>query len=150
MPQAVARWRWEMPPPKFGGPPVVNIRNTSSPHWRGLLKPENRCLVPVNSFAEYAPEPNPETKKDVVWFSLNEDRPLFAFESHRGTHDRPDRGEAVGKALAADHGQPEGNGFRIGPAAPAVKSHVVATTARVEDTDLCADHVAGRDRCYQT
>jgi putative SOS response-associated peptidase YedK len=31
-------------------------------------------------FAEYAPEPNPETKKkDVVWFALNEGRPLFAF-----------------------------------------------------------------------
>jgi putative SOS response-associated peptidase YedK len=29
---------------------------------RGWLKPENRCLVPFNSFAEYAPEPNPETK----------------------------------------------------------------------------------------
>jgi putative SOS response-associated peptidase YedK len=39
-----------------------------------------RSLVPANSFAEYAPEPNPETgKKDVVWFALNEDRPLFAF-----------------------------------------------------------------------
>ena len=51
-----------------------------SPHWRGWLKPENRCLVPVNSFAEYAPEPNPETKKkDVVWFALNDDRPLTAF-----------------------------------------------------------------------
>jgi putative SOS response-associated peptidase YedK len=50
-----------------GGPPVTNIRNTTSPHWRGWLKPENRCLVPFNSFAEYAPEPNPETKKkDVV------------------------------------------------------------------------------------
>jgi putative SOS response-associated peptidase YedK len=37
-------------------------------------------LVPLNSFAEYAPEPNPETKKkDVVWFALNEDRPLCAF-----------------------------------------------------------------------
>jgi putative SOS response-associated peptidase YedK len=37
-------------------------------------------LVPANSFAEYAPEPNPETKKkDAVWFALNEDRPLFAF-----------------------------------------------------------------------
>ena len=57
-----------------------NIRNTSSPHWRGWLKPENRCLVPFNSFAEYAPEPNPETKKkDVVWFALNDDRSLFAF-----------------------------------------------------------------------
>jgi putative SOS response-associated peptidase YedK len=65
--------RWGMPPPpKIGGAPVTNIRNTSSPHWRGWLKPENRCLVPVNSFAEYAPEPNPETKKkDVVWFALN-------------------------------------------------------------------------------
>jgi putative SOS response-associated peptidase YedK len=31
------------------------------------VKPENRCLVPFNSFAEYAPEHNPETKKkDVV------------------------------------------------------------------------------------
>jgi hypothetical protein len=28
----------------------------------------------------YAPEPSPATgKKDVVWFALNEDRPLFAF-----------------------------------------------------------------------
>jgi hypothetical protein len=24
--------------------------------------PESRCLVPANSFAEHAPEPNPETK----------------------------------------------------------------------------------------
>ena len=33
-----------------------------------------------NSFVEYAPEPNPETKKkDVVWFALNDDRSLFAF-----------------------------------------------------------------------
>jgi putative SOS response-associated peptidase YedK len=52
--------RWGMPPPpRAGGPPVTNIRNTTSPHWRGWLKPENRCLVPANSFAEYAPEPNP-------------------------------------------------------------------------------------------
>jgi putative SOS response-associated peptidase YedK len=77
----MATMRWGMPPPpRTGGPPVTNIRNTSSPHWRGWLKPENRCLVPANSFAEYAPEPNLETrKKDVVWFALNEDRPLVAF-----------------------------------------------------------------------
>ena len=90
--------RWGMPPPpRTGGPPVTNIRNTSSPHWRGWLKPENRCLVPVNSFAEYAPEPNPETKKkDVVWFALNDDRPLFAFagiwttfNGDRGTKSKP-------------------------------------------------------------
>ena len=77
--------------------PVTNIRNTSSPHWRGWLKPENRCLVPANSFAEYAPEPNPETKKkDVIWFALNDDRPLFAFagiwttfNGDRGTKSKP-------------------------------------------------------------
>jgi hypothetical protein len=77
--------RWGMPsPPKVGGPPVTNIRNTSSPHWRAWLKPENRC--PANSFTEYAPEPNPETKKkDVVWFALNDDRPLFAERDRIGS-----------------------------------------------------------------
>jgi putative SOS response-associated peptidase YedK len=56
--------RWGMPPPpKFGGPAVTNIRNTSSPHRRGWLKPESRCLIPVNSFAEYAPRAHPETRK---------------------------------------------------------------------------------------
>ena len=47
--------RWGMPPPRTGGPPVTNIRNSSSPHRRGRLKPDNRCLLPFNSFAEYAP-----------------------------------------------------------------------------------------------
>ena len=28
--------RWGMPPPpRTGGPPVTNVRNTTSPHWRG-------------------------------------------------------------------------------------------------------------------
>lgn len=90
--------RWGMPPPpKFGGPPVTNIRNTNSPHWRGWLKPENRCLVPANSFSEYAPVPDPVTKrKDVVWFALNDDRPLFTFaglwttfNGDRGTKSNP-------------------------------------------------------------
>ena len=36
--------RWGMPPPpRTGVLPVTNIRNTSSPHWRGWFKPENRC-----------------------------------------------------------------------------------------------------------
>jgi putative SOS response-associated peptidase YedK len=90
--------RWGMPPPpKFGGPPVTNIRNTASPHWRGWLNPKSRCLVPANSFSEYAPEPNPATKKkDVVWFAINDDRPLFAFagiwtefRGDRGTKSKP-------------------------------------------------------------
>lgn len=76
----LAMMRWGMrPPPRAGNFPVTNIRNTASPHWRGWLKPENRCLVPANSFAEYAPEPNPETKKDIVWFALNDEGHLFAF-----------------------------------------------------------------------
>lgn len=92
------RMRWGMPPPpKFGGAPVTNIRNTSSPHWRGWLKPESRCLVPASSFSEYAPEPNPVTKKkDVVWFALDEQRPLFAFagiwtifKGERGAKSKP-------------------------------------------------------------
>jgi putative SOS response-associated peptidase YedK len=78
----LALMRWGMPPPpKFGGAPFTNIRNTSSPHWRGCLKPENRCLVPANSFSEYAPEPNPVQKEGPVWFPLNDDRPLFACAS---------------------------------------------------------------------
>jgi putative SOS response-associated peptidase YedK len=33
--------RWGMPPPpKFGGPPVTNMRNTSSPHLRSWMKLE--------------------------------------------------------------------------------------------------------------
>jgi len=84
-------------PPRAGGFPVTNIRNTTSPHWRGWLKPESRRLVPANSFAEYAPDPTPETKKkDVVWFALNENRPLFAFggfltefKGDRGTKSKP-------------------------------------------------------------
>jgi putative SOS response-associated peptidase YedK len=48
--------RWGMPgPPQFGGQPVTNIRNVSSPHWRGWLSARNRCLVPATSFCEYAP-----------------------------------------------------------------------------------------------
>ena len=56
--------RWGMPPPPTrGGPPVTNIRKMASPHRRGWFKPENRCLVPTNSFAEYRREPNPVTKE---------------------------------------------------------------------------------------
>ena len=29
------------PSPEFGGRPVTNIRNTSSPLWRGWLRPES-------------------------------------------------------------------------------------------------------------
>jgi putative SOS response-associated peptidase YedK len=36
--------------------------------------------VPASSCSEYVPEANPATgKKDVVWFAINDERPLFAF-----------------------------------------------------------------------
>ena len=55
------------------------------------------ALSQRNSFAEYAPEPNAQIKKkDVVWFALNDDRPLFAFgglwtefKGDRGTKSKP-------------------------------------------------------------
>jgi hypothetical protein len=44
--------------------------------------------------AEYAPEPNPETKKkDVVWLALDDDRPLAAFAGV-WTELRGDRGKS--------------------------------------------------------
>jgi putative SOS response-associated peptidase YedK len=107
----LAMMRWGMPPPPSTGvPPVTNIRNTTSPHWRMWLKPESRCLVPFNSFAEYAPEPNPETKKkDVVWFALSDDRPLAAFagtwttfKGDRGTKSKPIPGPQSGIRLSDD------------------------------------------------
>jgi hypothetical protein len=40
--------RWGMPPPpKFGGPPVTNIRNTSSPHRRGWLPCPGRDVASI-------------------------------------------------------------------------------------------------------
>jgi putative SOS response-associated peptidase YedK len=46
----IAMMRWGMPPPpRTGGPPVTNIRNTTSPHWRVWQKTDNRCLVAFNS-----------------------------------------------------------------------------------------------------
>jgi hypothetical protein len=49
--------------------------------YRGLAEAAKPCLVPVNSLAEYAPEPNPETKKkDLVWFALSNNRAT----RHRG------------------------------------------------------------------
>jgi putative SOS response-associated peptidase YedK len=64
--------RWGMPGPlQFGGQPVTNIRNVSSPHWRGWLSARTRCLVPATSFCEYAPT---TPRKTPTWFALSEDR----------------------------------------------------------------------------
>ncbi len=47
----------------------------TSPFWRSMLtKPENRCLVPFNSFAE----PKPKAGREECWFTVNE-KPVSAF-----------------------------------------------------------------------
>ena len=68
--------RWGMPaPPQFGGA-ITNIRNVKSPHWRGWLGKNRRCVVPATSFCEYA---DTKPRKTPMWFALSEERPLFAF-----------------------------------------------------------------------
>lgn len=84
--------RWGMPQPPQAYGPITNVRNTESPYWRRWLGPESRCLVPWTSFSEYHDAANSKSlkddngnphpmagKKDVVWFALDEDRPLAAF-----------------------------------------------------------------------
>ncbi len=72
--------RWGMPSPKqFHSKSgidrgVTNIRNTGSPHWRRWLKPDNRCLVPLTSFAEPAGK-----GKGNAWFQIADALPaMFA------------------------------------------------------------------------
>jgi putative SOS response-associated peptidase YedK len=58
-------------------PDVTNIRNPASPHWRGWLGVENRCLVPFTSFAE--PDNGTFGGRAPVWFAFDETRPLACF-----------------------------------------------------------------------
>lgn len=55
---------------------TTNIRNTASPHWRPYLDVPNRCLVPVNAFAE--PDQDHERTRKNIWFE-HPDHPLFFF-----------------------------------------------------------------------
>src|SRR5450432_3037375 len=51
-----------------------------SPHRRGWLKPESRCLGPCKKVRQVCVGAEPgDQKEDVVRFALNGDRPLFAF-----------------------------------------------------------------------
>ncbi len=72
------RMRWGLPgPASTGGAPVTNIRNTSSPHWRNVLGPEHRCLVPFTAFSEYE-DSSPKGAKVIRWFAP-QDRGLLFF-----------------------------------------------------------------------
>jgi putative SOS response-associated peptidase YedK len=64
-----SKMRWGLPgPPQFGGAPVTNIRNVKSAHWRPLLGPQHRCLVPFTAFSEYE-DASPKGKKQIRWFA---------------------------------------------------------------------------------
>jgi putative SOS response-associated peptidase YedK len=85
------------PPPNLSKLPVTNVRNTKSPYWRGWLKPEFRCLVPLTSFCEYE---DTKPRKTPTWFALSGERPLAAFAGiwrpwtgTRGTKAEPVEGE---------------------------------------------------------
>jgi putative SOS response-associated peptidase YedK len=55
---------------------TTNIRNINSAHWKRLLLPEHRCLVPFTSFSEYD---TIDGKKVAVWFASDESHPLTCF-----------------------------------------------------------------------
>ena len=107
-----------------------------------------RSLVPANSFAEYAPEPNPETKKkDVVWLALNDDRPLMAFagiwtefKGGRGTKSKP----VPGPHLVYGFLTTRPNAV-VEPIHP--KAMPVILTTDEELTSGCARHGMRRGRC---
>src|SRR6266851_3712236 len=53
---------------------TTNIRNVKSKHWMRWLGPENRCVVPFNSFSEFN-----KAEGGDIWFALDESRPLACF-----------------------------------------------------------------------
>jgi putative SOS response-associated peptidase YedK len=96
--------RWGFPPPNVPGqqarnPYLTNVRNTDSRYWRTYLtKAEQRCLVPVTSFAE--PDNNQGPRSIWTWFAQDDTRPLMFFagiwrewEGDRGTKRAPDVGK---------------------------------------------------------
>lgn len=73
-----SRMRWGLPgPSSMGGAPVTNIRNVASPHWRPLLGPAHRCLVPFTAFSEYE-DSSPKGAKVLRWFAPP-DRSMLTF-----------------------------------------------------------------------
>lgn len=60
-------------------PGQSNIRNSHFPWWRQYHGLENRCVVPVTSFAEPAPYKDEAGKTPNVFFALDQTKPLFFF-----------------------------------------------------------------------
>jgi len=78
----LAECRWGMPSPEFAlqgknyDSGVTNVRKTESKHWKRWLGVESRCVVPATSFSE--PD-QASGSKELNWFALSADRPLFFF-----------------------------------------------------------------------
>ncbi|RWB20390.1 MAG: SOS response-associated peptidase [Mesorhizobium sp.] len=79
------RWGMPTPPERMRGNAdsgTTNVRNPQYAHWQPYLGVENRCVVPVTSFAEPSPTPEKDPETGIqknYWFALSEDRPLFFF-----------------------------------------------------------------------
>lgn len=80
------QWGMPTPPERIKGKAdygTTNIRHPTYRHWQQYVGVENRCLVPVTSFAEPSPkdgDKDPETGiQRNFWFARNEERPLFFF-----------------------------------------------------------------------
>lgn len=58
---------------------VTNIRNLNLPHWKKWFGVENRCIVPVTSFAEPDPASKGEGATPNAWFARDESKPLMFF-----------------------------------------------------------------------
>lgn len=56
---------------------TTNLRNTASAHWKRLLAPEGRCLVPFTAFNE--PGRDAQGRYRPIWFALGADEPLAMF-----------------------------------------------------------------------
>ena len=56
---------------------TTNVRNTASGHWRPLLEPASRCLVPFSAFSE--PGRDAEGKYRPIWFALGDHEPVGVF-----------------------------------------------------------------------
>ena len=74
--------RWGLPSLKWvdNGKPDkgnTNVRHPWFDDWNGYLGTQNRCLVPVTSFAE--PTKLDDGKSGNAWFSLEDGDPLFFF-----------------------------------------------------------------------
>jgi hypothetical protein len=81
--------------PSHSGTRRPEIRKGAIQRIWAICEAGNQCSAPFNGFTEHAPEPNPETKKkQVVWFALNDDRPLTAFASI-WTEFKGDRGAKI-------------------------------------------------------